>query len=230
MKSREINSLFKNLSKVLKNPKTDLKYKNKFTLLISVVLSAQCTDVNVNNVTKKIYKSYNRPEHFVKLGRKKIETLIKKINFFRNKAKSIYLLSKQLIEKYNGPKYVGLVSNINYDKRYEMINNAYFDTLKKSKIIVTANPPNWEGDFRLWEALLMGNLVLCDKMIIPHIMKYPLVNKKHLIYYNTLEELQSQIIYYLQHERGKPQDISFLHQYLKYSSYIHIKINIYISF
>jgi len=102
MKSREINSLFKNLSKVIKNPKTDLKYKNKFTLLISVVLSAQCTDVNVNNVTKKIYKSYNRPEHFVKLGRKKIETLIKKINFFRNKAKSIYLLSKQLIEKYNG--------------------------------------------------------------------------------------------------------------------------------
>ena len=102
MKSREINSLFKNLSKLIKNPKTDLNYKNKFTLLISVVLSAQCTDVNVNNVTKKIYKSYNRPEHFVKLGRKKIETLIKKINFFRNKAKSIYLLSKQLIEKYNG--------------------------------------------------------------------------------------------------------------------------------
>ena len=101
MKSREINSLFKNLSKVIKNPKTDLKYKNKFTLLISVVLSAQCTDVNVNNVTKKIYKSYNRPEHFVKLGRKKIETLIKKINFFRNKAKSIYLLSKQLIEDHN---------------------------------------------------------------------------------------------------------------------------------
>jgi len=55
MKSGEINSLFKNLSRVIKNPKSDLKYKNKFTLLVSVVLSAQCTDVNVNNVTKKIY-------------------------------------------------------------------------------------------------------------------------------------------------------------------------------
>ena len=101
MKSGEINSLFKNLSRVIKNPKSDLKYKNKFTLLVSVVLSAQCTDVNVNNVTKNIYPKYNKPEHFVKLGRKKIEKLIKSIGLFRNKAKSVYLLSKQLIEKHN---------------------------------------------------------------------------------------------------------------------------------
>ncbi len=102
MKSGEINSLFKNLSRVIKNPKSDLKYKNKFTLLVSVVLSAQCTDVNVNNVTKNIYPKHNKPEHFVKLGRKKIEKLIKSIGLFRNKAKSVYLLSKQLIEKHNG--------------------------------------------------------------------------------------------------------------------------------
>ena len=102
MKSREINSLFKNLSKVITNPKSDLRYKNKLTLLVSVVLSAQCTDVNVNNVTKNIYPKYNKPEHFVKLGRKKIEKLIKSIGLFRNKAKSVYLLSKQLIEKHNG--------------------------------------------------------------------------------------------------------------------------------
>ena len=101
MKTGEINSLFKNLSKVIKNPRSDLKYQNKFTLLISVVLSAQCTDVNVNNVTKKIYPKYNKPEHFVKLGRKKIEKLIKSIGLFRNKAKSVYLLSKQLIERHN---------------------------------------------------------------------------------------------------------------------------------
>jgi len=102
MKSGKINSLFKNLSKVIKNPRSDLKYKNKFTLLLSVVLSAQCTDVNVNNVTKNIYPKYNKPEHFVKLGRKKTEKLIKSIGLFRNKAKSVYLLSKQLIEKHNG--------------------------------------------------------------------------------------------------------------------------------
>ena len=78
-----------------------LNYKNTFTLLISVLLSAQCTDVNVNNVTKSIYPKYNHPKHFVKLGRKKIEQLIKKIGIFRVKAKSIYYLSKTLVEKYN---------------------------------------------------------------------------------------------------------------------------------
>ena len=79
-----------------------LTYKNTFTLLISVLLSAQCTDVNVNNVTKTIYPKYNHPRHFVKLGRKKIEKLIKRIGIFRMKAKSIFYLSKTLIEKYNG--------------------------------------------------------------------------------------------------------------------------------
>ena len=114
MKSGEINYIFKNLSKVIKNPRTDLKYKNKFTLLVSVVLSAQCTDTNVNNVTRKLYKKYNKPKHFVKLGRKRIEVLIKKINFFRNKAKSVYLLSKQLIEQHNSkvPK--------NFEKQIEL--------------------------------------------------------------------------------------------------------------
>ena len=79
-----------------------LKYKNIFTLLISVLLSAQCTDVNVNNVTKNIYPKYNKPEHFVKLGRRKIERLIKKIGIFRVKAKSIFFLSKILVQKYKG--------------------------------------------------------------------------------------------------------------------------------
>ena len=79
-----------------------LKSRNIFTLLISVLLSAQCTDVNVNNVTKNIYPKYYKPQHFKKLGRKKIEILIKKIGIFRVKAKSIYNLSKILIEKYKG--------------------------------------------------------------------------------------------------------------------------------
>tara|TARA_B100000945_G_C20375435_1_gene594298 strand:+ start:62 stop:715 length:654 start_codon:yes stop_codon:yes gene_type:complete len=85
-------------------PKTfiPLKHKNTFTLLISVALSAQTTDLNVNNVTKEIYKKYYKPEHFVKLGRKKIERLIKSIGLFRNKSKSVYILSKQLLEKHKG--------------------------------------------------------------------------------------------------------------------------------
>jgi endonuclease-3 len=89
------------LNKSIKNPKTSLKYRNQFTLLTSVVLSAQCTDVNVNNVTKNIYKKYYAPKHFVDLGINKIRNLIKSIGLFNNKAKNLYFLSKILLEKYH---------------------------------------------------------------------------------------------------------------------------------
>ena len=94
--------VLKLLNKIYPKVPIPLNHKNVFTLLISVLLSAQCTDVNVNNVTKNIYPKYYRPEHFVKLGRKKIEKLIKSIGIFRVKAKSVFYLSKKLIEKYNG--------------------------------------------------------------------------------------------------------------------------------
>jgi endonuclease-3 len=94
--------IIKILNKIYQKTPVPLNSKNTFTLLISVLLSAQCTDVNVNNVTKDIYPKYFKPEHFVKLGRKKIEKLIKKIGIFRIKAKSIYLMSKQVLEKHNG--------------------------------------------------------------------------------------------------------------------------------
>jgi endonuclease-3 len=88
------------LNKSIKNPKISLKYRNQFTLLTSVVLSAQCTDVNVNNVTKSIYKKYYTPKHFVDLGINKIRNLIMSIGLFNNKAKNLYHLSKILLEKH----------------------------------------------------------------------------------------------------------------------------------
>ena len=101
MKNKEKSKIIlRILNKTYPKVPIPLNYKNTFTLLISVLLSAQCTDVNVNNVTKNIYPKYNQPKHFIKLGRKKIETLINKIGIFRVKAKSIYYLSKILVEKY----------------------------------------------------------------------------------------------------------------------------------
>ena len=101
MNSKEKSKIIlRELNKIYPEVPIPLNYKNTFTLLISVLLSAQCTDVNVNNVTKNIYPKYNQPKHFVKLGRKKIERLINKIGIFRVKAKSIYFLSKTLVEKY----------------------------------------------------------------------------------------------------------------------------------
>ena len=92
--------ILKILNKIYPKIEVPLNSRNIFTLLISVLLSAQCTDINVNNVTKNIYPKYYKPEHFIKLGRKKIEILIKKIGIFRVKANSIYNLSKILVENY----------------------------------------------------------------------------------------------------------------------------------
>ena len=92
--------VLKILNKTYPKIKVPLSSRNIFTLLVSVLLSAQCTDVNVNNVTKDIYPKYYKPEHFVRLGRKKIEKLIKRIGIFRIKAKSIFILSKILVDKY----------------------------------------------------------------------------------------------------------------------------------
>ena len=94
--------ILKILNKIYPTAPIPLNHRNKFTLLTSVLLSAQCTDLNVNNVTKNIYPKYYKPEHFVKLGKKKIEKLIKSIGIFRVKAKSIYLMSRQILEKHGG--------------------------------------------------------------------------------------------------------------------------------
>ena len=101
-KSKRAKIVLKTLNQIYPKTPIPLKHKSKFTLLVSVLLSAKTTDVNVNNVTRNIYPKYNKPEHFVKLGRKKIEKLVKSIGIFRMKAKSIYLLSKQLIKNHGG--------------------------------------------------------------------------------------------------------------------------------
>lgn len=80
--------------------------------------------------------------------------------------------------------------------------NTYLAHLSDSKIIVTCNPYDWEGDFRLWEALLSGALVMVDKMAIPQWMPHPFVHKKHLVFYDTRNqsEFNSLLEYYIEHE------------------------------
>ena len=99
---QRVKIILKVLNKIYPETPIPLKHKNIFTLLISVLLSAQCTDVNVNNVTKNIYPKYYKPEHFKKLGRRKIEKLIRSIGIFRIKAKSDFNLSKTLVKEHNG--------------------------------------------------------------------------------------------------------------------------------
>ena len=101
--NRKERALFirKELKKLYKNPKPPLNFSNPFTLLIAVLLSAQCTDERVNIVTKDLFKVANTPKKMKDLGIKKIHQYIKTCGLAPKKSKAIFETSKILIEKYN---------------------------------------------------------------------------------------------------------------------------------
>ena len=101
MEKYKINRIFRLLSKENLHPKTELKYTNQYTFLISVVLSAQSTDVSVNKVTKDLFKIAKNPKEMADLGEKNLKKFIKTIGLYNTKAKNIILLSKEIIKKYN---------------------------------------------------------------------------------------------------------------------------------
>jgi endonuclease-3 len=80
----------------------ELNYSNAFQLLIATILSAQCTDVRVNQVTGELFKKYTKPEDFAYASPAELEKEIRPTGFFRNKTKSIMGASKGLIEKFGG--------------------------------------------------------------------------------------------------------------------------------
>jgi len=79
-----------------------LDYASPFQLLISTILSAQCTDERVNIVTKNLFKKYKKPEDYLKVDSSELEKDIFSTGFYRQKAKSIRNCCAQLIEKHNG--------------------------------------------------------------------------------------------------------------------------------
>ncbi len=93
--------LFERLKKINPSPETELRYTNPYTLLVAVVLSAQTTDKGVNKATDVLFKIANTPEKMVNLGEEKLRDYIKTIGLFRNKAKNVINLSRELINKYN---------------------------------------------------------------------------------------------------------------------------------
>ena len=79
-----------------------LEHKNPFQLLISTILSAQCTDTRVNQVTKTLYLKYRTPKDFAYANPAELEQDIRPTGFFRNKAKSIQGASKKIVEEFGG--------------------------------------------------------------------------------------------------------------------------------
>jgi endonuclease III len=82
--------------------KTQLRNANPFELLVATILSAQCTDKQVNHVTKDLFNRLKTPQDFAGASNETIEELIRSTGYFRNKAKNIKNCSKSLLEKYGG--------------------------------------------------------------------------------------------------------------------------------
>ena len=102
MKKADIETFFSRLQAADPEPKGELDYKNAYTLLVAVVLSAQATDVGVNKATGPLFKVADTPKKMLALGEAKVRDYIKTIGLFNNKAKNVIKLSQQLLADHGG--------------------------------------------------------------------------------------------------------------------------------
>ena len=101
MNKKNIIEIFSRFQKQNPNPTTELNYQSLFELLISVILSAQATDISVNKATEKLYAIANTPEKILKLGEEKLKNYIKTIGLFNTKAKNIIKTCEILFKNHN---------------------------------------------------------------------------------------------------------------------------------
>ena len=98
----QIEEMFARFQTLEPDPRTELEYRDPFTLLVAVVLSAQATDVSVNRVTPALFATADTPEKMAALGEADVSERIKTIGLFRNKAKNVIALSQKLLAEHGG--------------------------------------------------------------------------------------------------------------------------------
>jgi endonuclease-3 len=102
IKRDDIDTFYGLLAERDPEPKGELDYRNEYTLLVAVVLSAQATDVGVNKATKALFEKVDTPAKMVALGEDKLREHIRTIGLYRNKAKNVIGLSERLIAEHGG--------------------------------------------------------------------------------------------------------------------------------
>ncbi len=98
----EIEALFRRLRAENPEPQTELRYRNAYTLLVAVILSAQATDVGVNKATERLFAVADTPAKMLELGEERLRECIKTIGLYRGKAKNIIAMSRILVEEHGG--------------------------------------------------------------------------------------------------------------------------------
>ena len=102
MKKAEVFEFFRRLAELNPDPETELEYRDPYTLLVAVALSAQATDVSVNLATRKLFRIADTPEKMVALGEEGLKEHIKTIGLFNTKAKNVIALSQMLLDDFGG--------------------------------------------------------------------------------------------------------------------------------
>ncbi len=97
-----VEAIFSRLAAIMPEPKTELNFTSPYTLVVAVALSAQATDVGVNKATARLFAVADTPQKMLALGEEGLIPLISSIGLFRNKAKNVIALSRQLIERHGG--------------------------------------------------------------------------------------------------------------------------------
>ncbi len=101
-KTEKVQFVIKTLEKLYPKLKPPLNHKDSYTLLIAVLLSAQCTDARVNKITPLLFSLADSPYEMIKLSEKKIQNIIKPCGLSNSKSRGIYKLSKIIVEKFDG--------------------------------------------------------------------------------------------------------------------------------
>lgn len=102
MKKSDAIIIIKELKKQYPDATCSLDFETPFQMVVAVMLSAQCTDERVNKTTPSLFEKYGTPEAINNIQQEKLERIIHPCGFYRNKAKNIKAMAKELIEKYNG--------------------------------------------------------------------------------------------------------------------------------
>jgi endonuclease-3 len=98
----EVKAFFTRLARQNPDPKTELEYRNPYTLLVAVVLSAQATDKGVNKATRPLFEQVDTPQKMLALGEARLTKAIQTIGLYRTKAKNVMALSRILVEQHAG--------------------------------------------------------------------------------------------------------------------------------
>ncbi len=99
---KDMKIILESLKKQYPDAKCELNYETPFQLLVATILSAQTTDKKVNEVTEKLFKEYPTVDDFLKISQEELEQKIKTIGLYRNKAKNILMMCRQLKENFHG--------------------------------------------------------------------------------------------------------------------------------